>query len=683
MKRLLIVLCILIFWANPSFAQQTDNDLLELSLEDLMNIEIVTASKKVEMLFNSPLSASVITANQIKNSGATTIPEVLRLAPGLIVREQSSGNFDVHIRGFDNVPPQSEFNESTNSTTLVMINNRVVYNYFAGGTFWESLPIDINSIEKIEIVRGPSSALYGPNAVNGVINIITKKPKKEGATITGSYESGNYNSIKGFQSYAYKQDNFDISVSGNFQLKDRQSTKYYEHLRSIYLNNPDDLRGFFTGRPTQNISTRYPDPELGMQKMGFNSFMHYTFSDHSSLGLSTGYQNSIVQKVFVETRRTPLTTNKSETYYIDAIAKHRDISTQISYLAGEQDTPGSEGWRYKLHTLDVNSEYNYENGNLNIKPGISYRLAHYDGQFIDGTQHIYSTALFVRSEYTVNDLRLILALRGDKYNHPDNPYYSYQSSASYTIDPNNLVRIVVSRSHRAPFILRNYLDKSITSPISVIINQGNKDLDLLQMDMYEAGYRYNISPEIKIDMELFYVKSKNFSTTADSTIPSITALDTIYNQYINTKLKAEQYGFSTNIEFPVSKNLNLKLFGSVQQTQLSNFQPLPWANPDSTLNFENKSTPTFYGGFSLNYQPYDKWHLNLNGYFYSRQTFKHLTKDTAIPSKFILNSKISYKVDENAKIYFNMRNLLNDNEVEYAFSDKIGRTILAGVDFSF
>ncbi len=166
---------ILIMFSTNINAQENettnDDDLFELDLEALMNMDIVSASKKVESLFDSPLSSSVITKDEIRNSGSTTIAEALRLVPGLIVREKTNGNFDVHIRGYENIPPNNKVNYSDNSITLVMIDNRIVYNYFQGGTFWETLPISIYDVERIEIIRGPSSALYGPNAVSGVINI--------------------------------------------------------------------------------------------------------------------------------------------------------------------------------------------------------------------------------------------------------------------------------------------------------------------------------------------------------------------------------------------------------------------------------------------------------------------------------------------------------------------------------
>src|SRR3989442_9575314 len=118
--------------------QKSDSvsSLLRLSIENLMNIPIYSASKVAESTFDAPLSSSVVTKEQIKRSGCTSIMEALRMVPGVIVREQTNGNYDIHIRGLDNIPPNAGLLFFTSSTTLVMIDNYPVYNYLHGGTFW-------------------------------------------------------------------------------------------------------------------------------------------------------------------------------------------------------------------------------------------------------------------------------------------------------------------------------------------------------------------------------------------------------------------------------------------------------------------------------------------------------------------------------------------------------------------
>src|SRR6186713_735975 len=121
------VLLLLSLLATPALSQEqvnTQEDLYELSLEELMNVPIVSASKKDETLFDAPLSSYTITRAEIDKAGSTSIMEALRLAPGVIVREQSNGNYDIHIRGFDNILRRPSDYSKQNIITLVMIDDR-------------------------------------------------------------------------------------------------------------------------------------------------------------------------------------------------------------------------------------------------------------------------------------------------------------------------------------------------------------------------------------------------------------------------------------------------------------------------------------------------------------------------------------------------------------------------------
>jgi len=205
----------------------TSKKLEDMSLQQLLNVKIVSASKKSEFLFDAPVSASVLTKEEIRNAGCTSIMEALRLVPGMIVREQSNGNYDIHLRGMDNVPPNAAF-EGNSTTTLVMIDNRPIYNYLKGGTFWETLPVDINDVERIEVVRGPAAALYGPNAVSGVINIITRQAEKDGLYLVANAKQGSNHTFINNASVGYRSNKWSIIGSGNYQGRERTQTSYYE-----------------------------------------------------------------------------------------------------------------------------------------------------------------------------------------------------------------------------------------------------------------------------------------------------------------------------------------------------------------------------------------------------------------------------------------------------------------------
>jgi iron complex outermembrane receptor protein len=151
--------------AATAIAQTREKDLANTSLEELMNIEITSASHKEQRAADVPASVDVITQEDIRRSGMTTVPELLRLVPGVQVAQINSNKWAVTVRGFNNLFADK---------LLVLVDGRTVYDRLNSGLFWESLDIPLDQIDRIEIIRGPGGATWGANAVNGVINIVTK-----------------------------------------------------------------------------------------------------------------------------------------------------------------------------------------------------------------------------------------------------------------------------------------------------------------------------------------------------------------------------------------------------------------------------------------------------------------------------------------------------------------------------
>jgi len=184
--RALVLLASLIgVAAAQNLPQQTvdPNTLKHLSLTELSQIEVVTPSKQPEKAFNTPAAIYVITGDEIKRSGATSIPEALRLAPGVEVARIDSDKWSIGIRGFGSRLSRS---------VLVFIDGRTVYTTLLAGTYWEVQDTVLADVDRIEIIRGPGGTIWGPNAVNGVINIITKTAKDTHGTLV-SVGGGNVN----------------------------------------------------------------------------------------------------------------------------------------------------------------------------------------------------------------------------------------------------------------------------------------------------------------------------------------------------------------------------------------------------------------------------------------------------------------------------------------------------------
>ncbi|MBD0256037.1 MAG: TonB-dependent receptor plug domain-containing protein, partial [Cytophagales bacterium] len=575
MKKIFYSCALLCAALTANAQEKSSEELMTLSREELMNIQVVSASKKAENLFDAPLSASVLTGEEIRKAGATSLMEALRLVPGLIVREQTNGNYDIHLRGLDNVPPNSYSVYSANTTTLVMIDNRPVYNYLQGGTFWETLPIDLNDVEKIEVVRGPASALYGPNAVSGVIHILTRKAEKAGLQAVANAQYGTRETLLANASvgYAYKS-KVSGTVSGNFQRRGREA--------SYYVTPLDARVGSAADLPLGNLDARYPHPERSMDKYGLNAFLRYAPSAKAAFDLSAGTQDSEVQNAYGENGKTPLNTMTSNTRYADLKGRVYGVSTQFSYLTGRQDpSVGFTGSTFDFSTLDASAEYEIRLQKLSLKPGFSYRRARYDDTrywdvtrdqgIFSGRYEVVTHAASLRSEYSLweEKLRLVGGLRLDKFNYPNQWFASYQLAATVKPVAGHLLRAVYSRAYRSPFIYDNFIDLTLAldpaRPNFLYQVNGSKDLDLVRSDMFEVGYRGKITGNLHVDAEVYYTQTRNYTDLImeETEVRESNPVKFITHLYVrNLPLQVNQVGTTVSLNY-VQGKVQVKPFVTV------------------------------------------------------------------------------------------------------------------------
>jgi iron complex outermembrane receptor protein len=157
-------------------AAQSTPSLDDLSLQDLLNVEVTSVARKEQTIARTAAAIHIITADDIRNSGATTVADVLRLAPGLSARQISATEWSVAARGFAGFQ---------SNKLLVLIDGRSIYSPLTGGVLWEMVQMPLDGIARIEVIRGPGGSLWGANAINGVINIITKSADESAGTAVG------------------------------------------------------------------------------------------------------------------------------------------------------------------------------------------------------------------------------------------------------------------------------------------------------------------------------------------------------------------------------------------------------------------------------------------------------------------------------------------------------------------
>jgi len=700
----------------------TQDELLEMPLEDLMalvkkfklssleelyarvlNPEIETASKFSEKYFNAPLSTSVITSEEIMASGALNIPEALRLIPGLLVRQKTNGNYDVHIRGNDNIPIGQTTFYSENSLTLVMIDYRPVYNHFQGGTFWESLPINLENIDRIEIIYGPSSALYGPNAVSGVIHIFTKKQAEEGFKSHVQLQYGSNSSQDAQANIGFKKEKFSIRLTANYQKLNRFSDEYY--LFNNYLDTikggryiPSDSLSYFI----EGANNKFPTPSLASNKIASNLYLNYEDKD-GGIYFSTGVQKSDIQSVFIDTREFSLTGRRNQSMYSNLRYIYKGLAFNASYNTGVQNLAlGYPSFKFLFGKFQTNLEYLFQWKGLKILPGFNYQNVFYDDQaylekdqigIFNGKQELSNTAISLRLDYSLfNKLRLTGAIRWEWFSLPHKKYLSYQLTSSYKIDQRTNLRFVYSKANRGPFMWDhhvNFTKETQFDDIRLVFNYNkNPDLKLLEMQMLEVGFRTKLLKNVSADFNFFYNITKNYN------LPNETISQTNINNYQidiqqeNLPLISDQLGVSIALDAFITRSFQLKAFGTLQQTTLDKLDSYYTLNDSTAIIIQNdskihKSTPKFTGGINLNYVFKKKLMANADLYYLSQQAVYTYDGYKEINAKAILNIKVSYIFWHKHQLFISGRNVLNNTDYEFVFSDKVGSEFLLGLSFNF
>lgn len=677
-------------------------DLYTLDLFELMNVKISTASKKEETNLESPLSTTVITAQEIENSGATTVEEVFKMVPGMIVRQETNGNFDVHIRGHDNVPPGNYIFNSENNLTLVMIDGHKVYNHMNGGTLWETLPVSLKDICKIEIIRGAATALYGPNAVSGVINIITKKEYGEsGIQLNANIQSGNYNTRLGQFRFNYTSENqkINLAISGNIDYRNRFDSLYYNYITQGFVNT-DSLIDYTTGT---FVGNKWAIEELSKNKWGTNVFLNYLdTSKKLELNFATGLQSSEIQAVFMENTITPLSFRESFLWNTNFNAKSNHWTTQVSSILGVQDIyVDGDYFKYNMSNLEFITEYNLKWNKFEVRPGVSIQsntfndLPHIpDGKegrgVLNGKKTLQAAAISVKMDYKpFQKLRLMSALRLDRYNTNDKNNWTYQLVSTYQLSKLHLMRANFSHAIRGPFIYDTYTNFSDFNSVGQFAYSGNPELMLPVMNTFEIGYRGKLSKKMMVDIELFRSQYKNTSglEVLSSEVDTSGTSLVVSSAYTNYLLRSIQYGLSYKLDWVLNDKIGLGIFGTIQKTKFYDLQQRTSNSIISvpefeTVDEENKYTPNFYGGLSFKYVPSPPLHIYINNYFFTQQEFSHRVATASIQPKFSTDIKVSYTMHKQNRIFFNARNVFNTTTNEFAMLDSVKGLYMVGFDFS-
>ncbi|MBN2029080.1 TonB-dependent receptor [bacterium] len=497
MRQFFLRSILFLVWSIDICIAQTKIDLTELSLEELMNIKVTLASKKVESLSEIAAAMTVITQDDIRRSGATSLPEVLRMVPGIQVAHIDANKWAVSARGF---------NGKYANKLLVLIDGRSIYSPLFSGVFWEVQNVLLEDIERIEVIRGPGASIWGANAVNGIINVITKHAAdtQRGLLVVGggSWEKGFINSRYG------------CKIGEDFYY--RIYSKYYKRGPFVDLAGntaADQSRGLQGGfRIDWNISGIHDITVLG-------NINHVRFGQTFSIpSLDEPYFNEFdAESKFVEG------------YILGRwkvpFSYQTDMELQLIFDRNEMKDEIGTG---NVSNFYADFQHRFQLGRLQeIVWGLGYRYSSdwYKNTFVltlvPNHRNFQLFSAFIQDEFSFCCNRLTFAL-GSKFEHND--YTGFEMQPNFRVmwkpDTRNRLWGAVSHAIRTPSRVEYYCQLNTTvilpdDPRNFLSLPflpsvfGNQDYQSETLLAYELGYRFILSDHFSLDVATFFNRYRN------------------------------------------------------------------------------------------------------------------------------------------------------------------------------
>lgn len=467
--------------------------LAELELETLMNLEVTSVSKKAERLSQASAAVFVITQEDIRRSGATSIPELLRMVPGVQVARIDANKWAISARGF---------NGRFANKLLVLIDGRSVYTPLFSGVYWDVQDLMLEDIERIEVIRGPGATLWGANAVNGVINIITKSAwDSRGGIVTGGV---------GTEERAFGSMRYGGRIG--------QDTAFRAYAKYFSRDDTVDAEGRGVGDDWDVLRAGFRlDSDLSLTDMITLQGDVYTGKAGVSYNLGT-----FTPPFFrVVKDKTDISGGNIVVRWKRVFSETSDLVLQTYYDRTERsDVIGGE----VRDTIDLDFQHRFGLGEAHtVIWGVGYRYTRdrirssFEFSFEPSKRSDDLLSAFIQDDFVLVKDRLRLTL-GAKFEHNDYTGFEVQPNAriSWTPDERHALWASVSRAVRTPSradrhvqVLRQVDPPGSLfpgSPPTAVFLLGSDDMDSEKLMAFELGYRAMISERLSFDAAAFYNK---------------------------------------------------------------------------------------------------------------------------------------------------------------------------------
>jgi iron complex outermembrane receptor protein len=632
-----------------SFAQQTkDPDLSQASLEDLMNIQVKSVSKKEQKLSKTGAAVFVITQEDIRRSGATNIPDLLRMAPGVDVARVDANQWAVSIRGFSDLYANK---------VLVLVDGRSVYSPSFSGVFWDMVDVPLEDIERIEIIRGPGGTVWGANAVNGVINITTTSAAaSQGGLMSAG--SGSEDRADGLLQYGG-----EAGQEGSYRVFGR----FFDVGNAVFPGGQPAADGWLSGhagfRSDWNLSQR---DTLTVQ----GDFLQTS----ESQTITTLFSSALPRSATFNDPASATAGNLLARWN-HRLANGSSMSLQ---LYDDYTRHRSLGFEDIQDTVDLDFQHHLALGSWNdVVWGLGARAT--DSDFGAGfalsilPNHRFDGlfSAFLQDELKLtNSLSLTL---GSKAEHNDftGPELEPSAQLVWTPTPKQTVWVSAARAVREPSPTDDDIRDDVTSvplgsSFAVVRITGNPEMKAEELRDAEVGYRAQPNKRVSLDVAAFLGHYRNLESSAAqtpylATTPQGLTYTVLPQEFVNGP-PVRTYGIEISINWNVTNHWRISPGYSYFEMHVD--------GDALTLDVPPGTSP--------NQQFQVRSLLDLPHHFEWDNTLEYVSKLAvgSVPAYTRLDSRVGWRVGEFVELSLVGQNLLAPRHAEFFNTDSLDRTLV-------
>lgn len=615
----------------PVRAQSLD-ELREMSIEDLAQISVSSVSKSDQPLGDAPAAIYVISRDDILRSGATTLPEMLRLAPNVQVFQTHPGSWVVTARGLGGNPET----QSYSNKLLVLVDGRTVYTPLFSGVYWDMPDVLPDSIDRIEVISGPGATLWGANAVNGVINVITRRSSDLGGVHLDA-RAGPDRQAAG------------VRVAGQAG----EQLGYEIHARGL--------------REDAAFTAAGAEAEDAWRRLGGGFRLDWTPNDVDLLTLQgdifDGRQDQPggLREDF-SGRSLTMRWNRQT-------GPTGEIQAQLFYDRIARDSRAGGGGKFHTDTFDAELQHSFESGAHQVVIGGGARLVDYSIEgteaffFLPAQDQLLIANAFAQDSIAVTaDLTLTAGVKLESL--PDaGVSLSPEFRVAWKAAPTALLWAAISRAVRSP----TPFDTDVQERAGVLELNGNPDFRTEKLIAFELGTRVQPSPDFSFSATLFYHLYDDLRTIELTTGPAM------LNLTWQNGLEGATYGAEAWADWRVTPWWTLSGGASLLRRD---FKFKPGATGIlGTAQLGSDPPHKFTLRSSMNPLPDVTFDLS----------FRAIGKlpSPAVPAVTELSSRLAWQVTPNVALSLSGTNLLHDRHQEYPGGAFIARRVMGGVELGF